>query len=124
MNCVGVRKAERGARSTAYTSCFDEGFGGIAAQFRPLFWMTDGQKKAYCDHFGIIRSDCYEIWGMKRTGCACCPFGKEFEEELAMAESYEPKMALAAQNIFGPSYEYTRAFMAFRKQQKEEQKNE
>lgn len=114
MNCVGVRKAERGARSTAYTSCFDRTFAG-ADQFRPLFWMTDSQKENYRQHFGIQRSDCYEVWGMKRTGCACCPFGKDFEQELALAQIYEPNMAQAAMRIFGKSYEYTKKFMEFRK---------
>lgn len=113
MNCVGVRKEERGARSTTYTSCFDSRLG--ADQFRPLFWMTDAQKDAYRKHFGITRSDCYEIWGMKRTGCACCPFGKEFELELSLAEEYEPKLFRAAQAIFGKSYEYTKRFLEFRK---------
>lgn len=114
MNCVGVRKAERGARATSYTSCFD--FGNCSAdQFRPLFWMTDRQKDAYRKYFGIVRSDCYEVWGMKRTGCACCPFGKAFEQELNLAEKYEPKLFKAAQGIFGKSYDYTRRFIEFRK---------
>lgn len=113
MNVVGVRKAEKGARSTAYTSCFDGGPGG--ANFRPLFWMTDAEKVAYCEHFAIIRSDCYEVWGMKRTGCAGCPFGKEFAEEVILAETFEPKMAVAMNRLFGPSYEYTQRFMEFRK---------
>jgi len=114
MNCVGVRKAERGAQATSYTSCFDSGWC-CADQFRPLFWMTDSQKDAYRKQFGITRSDCYEVWGMKRTGCACCPFGKAFEQELSLAEKYEPKLFKAAQVIFGKSYDYTRRFMEFRK---------
>ena len=118
MNCVGVRKQERGARATSYTSCFDVGWkaGTYGCdQFRPLFYMTDAQKDAYRKYFGITRSDCYEVWGMKRTGCACCPFGKEFEQELSSAEEYEPKLFKAAQAIFGKSYDYTRRFMEFRK---------
>lgn len=116
MNCVGVRKQERGARATSYTSCFDSvGAGFGADQFRPLFYMTDSQKDAYRKQFGLTRSDCYEVWGMKRTGCACCPFGKDFEQELSLAEKYEPKLSTAAKAIFGQSYEYTRRFMEFRK---------
>ena len=80
--------------------------------------MTDLQKDAYRRQFGIKRSDCYEVWGMKRTGCACCPFGKEFEQELSLAEKYEPKLFTAAQEIFGQSYDYTRRFMEFRKTKK------
>ena len=77
--------------------------------------MTDAEKIAYCEHFGITRSDCYEVWGMKRTGCAGCPFGKEFAEEVILAETFEPKMAVAMNRLFGPSYEYTQQFMEFRK---------
>lgn len=113
MNCVGVRKEERGVRATSYTSCFDKGWCA-ADQFRPLFWMNNAQKEAYRLHFGLVRSDCYEVWGMKRTGCACCPFGKEFEQELELAGKYEPKLFRAAQAIFGKSYDYTRKFLEFR----------
>lgn len=118
LNVVGVRRAEGGARSTAYTGCYDEVFEG-ADQYRPLFWTTDREKDAYRTHYGLRRSDCYEIWGMKRTGCAGCPFGKEFEGELRLAEQYEPKMYRAMLSIFGKSYEYTRQYLAFRKQTKE-----
>lgn len=122
LNCVGVRKAERGARSTAYTSCFDRCFGCGPDQFRPLFWMTDVQKEAYRLQFGLVRSDCYEVWGLERTGCACCPFGKEFETELALVQQYEPKMFVAATAIFKDSYDYTRRFLEFRKTMEVEQK--
>ena len=123
MNCVGVRKAERGVRATAYTSCFDRGFCG-ADQFRPLFWITDAQKDAYRKQFGIVRSDCYEVRGMERTGCACCPFGKQFEEELELVQKYEPKLFNAVQAIFGKSYDHTRRFLEFRKTLPKEAKEE
>lgn len=120
MNVVGVRKEEKGARSTIYTSCFDGGPG--CANFRPIFWMTNAEKVLYCEHFGITRSDCYEVWGMKRTGCAGCPFGKEFVQEVALAETFEPKLALAMNNLFGASYDYTRRFLEFRKRKREAEK--
>lgn len=52
----------------------------------------------------------------KRTGCAGCPFGKDFENELKIIEEYEPKLYKAVNNIFGESYEYTRKFLEFRKE--------
>lgn len=113
LNCTGIRRAEGGARSTAYTSCYDAVFCG-ADNFRPLFWATDREKDLYRQHFKIRRSDCYELWGMGRTGCAGCPFGKDFEEELRLAEQYEPKMHTAMLAIFGQSYDYTRQYLAFR----------
>ena len=67
-------------------------------------------------YYGIVHSDCYEIWGMKRTGCAGCPLGKRFEEELELIQKYEPKFYKACMSVFGDAYEYTRKFEAFRKE--------
>lgn len=38
LSCQGIRKAEGGARSTAYKSCFDEVLGECD-QLRPIFWL-------------------------------------------------------------------------------------
>lgn len=115
LNIVGVRKAEGGARATAYTSCFSEApKRGCAAQLRPLFFLSDRDKELYCQKRGVVHSALYESYGFVRTGCACCPFGRKFEEELKIAQWIDPKLAVAAKNIFGPSYEYTRAYRQFR----------
>lgn len=113
LNCMGVRKAEGGARSTKYKSCFDDVFGG-ADNYRPLFWWLDADKELYRRHYGIVRSDCYEVWGMSRTGCAGCPFAKNFEDELEMIKLFEPKRYQAILACFGKSYDYTRSFLEFR----------
>lgn len=121
LNCTGVRKSEGGARSTTYTTCTTRvNFG--ADTFRPLFWLTDQDKQDYKDHYGVVNSDCYEVWGMERTGCCGCPFGKRFEQELELMQQYEPKMYKAAVNIFGESYEYTRKFLQFREEMKANEK--
>lgn len=120
--CTGVRKSEGGARATVYKSCYD--YKGSVSQYRPLFWFNDQDKKEYDEHYGLIHSDCYEVWGMKRTGCAGCPFGKNFEQELALAEKYEPKFHKAMLKVFGKSYDYTRAFLAFREKLKNQCKEE
>lgn len=114
LNCTGVRRGEGGQRSATYRSCYDKAFGA-ADNFRPVFWMTNSQKEAYRMRFKVRRSECYEVWGMKRTGCAGCPFGKGFEAELALAKVFEPKMYKAMVSVFGPSYEYTRKFLEFRR---------
>jgi 3'-phosphoadenosine 5'-phosphosulfate sulfotransferase (PAPS reductase)/FAD synthetase len=113
LNCTGVRKSEGGARATAYKTCFTTSMSG-ADQYRPLFWMTDEDKAEYDKHYGIRHSDCYEVWGMKRTGCAGCPFARNYEEELELVKIYEPKFYKAMNNIFGKSYEYRRKFEQFR----------
>ena len=112
LECYGVRKAEGGTRTT-YPSCFTAAVAG-ADQYRPLFWFSAADKAEYEAHYGVEHSDCYTVWGMKRTGCAGCPFGKDFEQELALAEKYEPKFHKAMLKVFGESYEYTRKFYAFR----------
>lgn len=123
MVCTGVRKAEGGNRAIAFSSCFTDTFGG-ADTFRPLFWLTDKDKKDYKEHYQIRYSDCYEVWGMKRTGCPGCPYGKEFEQELELMQRYEPKFYRAALKIFGASYEYTRGYLQFREELKQKQKQE
>lgn len=119
--CTGVRKAEGGARSTGFSTCFDQKPIG-ADYYRPLFWWTDRDKEAYTKTFGIRRSDCYESWGMDRTGCAGCPFGKRFENELRMVQEHEPQRYKALSAVFGPSYQYTRDFLRFREQLKSKRK--
>lgn len=118
--CTGVRKAEGGQRSTGYTSCFSQAVAG-ADKYRPLFWFTDSDKAEYDAHYGIEHSDCYQVWGMKRTGCAGCPFGKDFEVELALAEKYEPNFHRAMLKVFGQSYEYTRQYLSFREELRKEE---
>lgn len=117
LNCTGIRKQEGGQRSTTYKSCFDNGHGGID-NYRPLFWWSVQDKELYRKHYGIILSDCYEVWGMKRTGCAGCPMGKGFDEELELAKFFEPKRYRAMLAVFGRSYEYTWRFLEFREKHK------
>jgi hypothetical protein len=62
-----------------------------------------------------MHSACYSEYGLCRTGCAGCPFGKDFEKELEIIENYEPKLYKAVNKIFGESYAYTRGFLEFRK---------
>lgn len=110
----GVRKAEGGIRDVMYKSCFDS--NKDYDRYRPLFWYTGEDKMDYELHYGIKHSDCYAKYGLKRTGCAGCPFGRDFEKELEIIKQYEPKLYVAVNNIFGKSYEYTRKYYDFRKQ--------
>lgn len=114
LNCYGVRKAEGGARSTAYKNCFTDNseYSGVD-KYRPIFWYKDETKLIYEEHFDITHSKCYMEYGLKRTGCAGCPYGKDFEEELKIIEKYEPNLYKAVNNIFKDSYKYTRKYKEF-----------
>lgn len=118
--CTGLRKVEGGNRAIAHTTCFTAKEGTRADTFRPCFWLTDRDRMEYSAHYGVIHSDCYIVWGMKRTGCPGCPYGKEFELELELMQQYEPKFYRAALKIFGGSYEYTRGYLRFREERKQQ----
>lgn len=121
LQIVGVRKAEGGVRATAYKSCFNE-TGSDYDDYRHLFWYKNIDKKEYDEYYNVVHSKCYTEYGFKRTGCACCPFGRDFEKELEIIEKHEPKLFVAVNNIFGDSYEYTRKYKEFCKMKNEEEK--
>jgi 3'-phosphoadenosine 5'-phosphosulfate sulfotransferase (PAPS reductase)/FAD synthetase len=122
LGVVGVRRAEGGVRSVSYKSCFSESTERRISQFRPIFYFTDADKQEYEAFCGIKHSDCYEVYGMRRTGCVGCPFNSKFEEELKILERYEPNLYKAAVKIFGPSYEYTMAYRKFKEEWKKERR--
>jgi len=119
LDISGVRKSEGGIRSIAYPSCFSEKTKGKKYDaYRPIFWFKDSTKQVYEKKHNIVHSDCYKVYGLKRTGCAGCPFGKEFENELKILEKYEPKLYKAVINVFKNSYAYTRKYRKYVKMKK------
>lgn len=86
-----------------------------AVPYRLLaYWSAmknDGSE--YDSLFNLKHSDCYEVYGMTRTGCAGCPFNRKLDAEMAIIEKYELKLAKAVKNIFKDSYEYTRKYRDF-----------
>lgn len=120
LDITGERRAEGGLRAVLYKSCFSPASDGDVAAYRPIFFFSDSDKRDYEKEHGIVHSDCYTVYGMKRTGCAACPFGSGFEEELKTIEKYEPKLFRAANVIFGKSYEYTRKYRQYKEQKKRE----
>lgn len=114
LSMVGVRKAEGGARALI-PSCFTSK-DNAPDEYRPLFWYTNDTKKEYETFFKVQHSRCYSEYGLKRTGCAGCPFGRDFENELHIIEKHEPKILKAVNEIFKESYEYTREYKKFASQ--------
>ena len=103
-----------GARSYAYKNCFTSNTDK-QDEYRPIFWYKNETKEIYEINFNVIHSKCYTEYGLKRTGCAGCPFGRDFEFELDVIKQHEPKLYKAVNNIFKDSYEYTRKYNEFKK---------
>lgn len=112
LDISGIRKAEGGARKTAYKSCFDS--REDIDRYRPIFWYNNRDKEDYIKTFNIENSDCYKLYGLKRTGCCGCPFGRNYEYELNVLEKYEPKLYKGVINIFNNSYEFTNKYKNFK----------
>ena len=91
----------------------------VADEYRTIFYYTEESKRVYENFYGIEHSDCYCEYGLKRTGCAGCPYGNDFEFELEVIKKHEPKLYIAVNNIFGKSYEYTRKYNSFKKAKRE-----
>jgi 3'-phosphoadenosine 5'-phosphosulfate sulfotransferase (PAPS reductase)/FAD synthetase len=113
---TGMRRAEGGRRAGSIKTCFSQGKNSEPDNYRPIWYWTDADKAAYKDWRGLRYSDCYEVWGMKRTGCVGCPCNSAAERELEIVEQYEPQLVKAARNIFGASYEYRTAYTEFKQQ--------
>lgn len=112
LNIIGVRRYEGGARATAYKNCFSNNKDS-ADQYRLIFWYRNEDKEFYENLFNIEHSECYTEYGLQRTGCAGCPYGRSMEQELNVLREYEPNLYRAVNTIFGDSYEYTRKYREF-----------
>ena len=104
-----------GSRSGSIRNCFTPTGENTIANYRPLWFWTDEDKRIYKEWRGIRYSDCYEVWGFSRTGCVGCPCNSKALQELQIAEQYEPNKVRAAFAVFGKSYEYREAYNAFKK---------
>ena len=126
MNCdlsiIGVRKAEGGARATAYKNCYSQK-DGETDEYRPIFWYTNEDKRCYEEHYGIVHSRCYTEYGMKRTGCCGCPCGRNIDFELEVLKEHEPNLYKAVCNVFHDSFEYTKRYKDFQKEMNRKQKS-
>lgn len=111
ISLIGIRKAEGGARQTI-KSCFLDGSHGM--QHFPLFWFTDEDKECYEKTYNVQHSRAYTQYSCTRTGCAGCPFGSNFEQELKMLHKHEPKLYNVALRTFEPSIRYTRQYRSYK----------
>lgn len=112
---TGERKAEGGARSGAHNSCFERSIKHEMDHYMPLWFWDDETKAYYKESQGIKYSDCYEVYGLRRTGCVGCPFAKTLWEELEIMKKYEPQCYKLCVNVFGDSYILRKEFELFRR---------
>lgn len=115
LNISGERQAEGGQRSGAHKSCFEKAKSHNWDKYMPLWYWNNETKKYYKETEGILYSDCYEVWGMKRTGCVGCPFNSRIGEDIKMMKKYEPMRYKACMNLFGESYRLMDKFGVHRK---------
>lgn len=115
LNITGERSAEGGIRAAAHKSCFESAKSHKWDKYMPLWFWNDETKAYYKQSEGIRYSDCYELWGMKRTGCVGCPFNSRVGEDLKMLQKYEPKRYKACMKLFGESYRLMDQFGVHRK---------
>ncbi len=115
LDISGVRKAEGGARRNAYKSCFSAKSCGTYEydEYRPVWWYKDQDKEDYCDACSVTHSKCYTEYGLPRTGCCGCPFGRDFEHEVEVVRKHEPKLYKAIMTLFSDSYAYTKQYKEF-----------
>lgn len=113
MVVTGERKAEGGQRAFSHKSCFEQHKG--IDKYMPLWWWTDDEKADFKEKEKIRYSDCYEVYGMKRTGCCGCPFNLNIADDLQAMFEHEPRLFKACMHVFGQSYELMDRFKCRRK---------
>lgn len=118
---TGERKAEGGARAGQHNNCFNQSHG--LDHYMPLWFWSDATKKWYVQHERIIHSDCYTVYGLKRTGCVGCPFGKDCFAELETMQKHEPKLYKLCMDVFGESYKLKKKYREFVACEKQEQRS-
>jgi 3'-phosphoadenosine 5'-phosphosulfate sulfotransferase (PAPS reductase)/FAD synthetase len=114
----GMRRAEGGRRAGTLKTCFSPAKGASPDNYRPIWFWADADKAVYKEWRGLRYSDCYEVWGLKRTGCVGCPCNSKAEQELAVIEQFEPQLAKAARGVFGASYDYRRRYVEYKNNNK------
>jgi 3'-phosphoadenosine 5'-phosphosulfate sulfotransferase (PAPS reductase)/FAD synthetase len=117
MIITGERRDEGGMRSVPRkdntSMCFSETADG-KYRLRPLYYVSDADKKWYKEYYKLRYSDAYEVYGLKRTGCCGCSISEKAIEDLEKIRPFEPNLVKAAWNVFGASYNYRRKYNEYK----------
>ena len=125
MVITGERRDEGGMRSVPRADntslCFTETADG-SFRLRPIYYVSDEDKKWYKEYYGIRYSDAYEVYGLTRTGCCGCSISSKAVEDLERIRPYEPNLVKAAWNVFGESYRYRQKYNEYKRMRREQEK--
>lgn len=110
----GIRSVPRSDEANS-ARCFAETASG-QYRLRPLYYVSNADKRWYKCYYGIRYSDAYEVYGLTRTGCCGCPISYKAVDDLELIGRYEPNLAKAAWSIFGDSYRYRQQYNRYKAQ--------
>ena len=94
---TGERIAEGGARAAQAEKRVKEGksictkISGNYIAKAPIIDWSDEMVEEFIRRENVPLSEAYTKYGMKRTGCCCCPFSKELDEDLKTMWEHEPQ---------------------------------
>lgn len=127
MVITGERRDEGGMRSVPRkdntSMCFSEMADG-KFRLKPLYYVSDEDKKWYKEYYNIRYSDAYEVYGLTRTGCCGCSISSKAIEDLEKIRPYEPNLVKAAWNVFGESYRYRQKYNEYKAQRRKTENEE
>lgn len=127
MVITGERRDEGGMRSVPRKDntamCFSETADG-KYRLRPLYYVSDADKRWYKDYYNIRYSDAYEVYGLTRTGCCGCSISAKAVEDLEKIRPFEPNLVKAAWNVFGDSYRYRQQYNEYKARQREKESDD
>lgn len=104
LSIIGIRKAEGGAREEVYKGCVFRDKTHKDIKYFPLFWFTNEDMEQIIKAKNVELCDAYTKYGLNRTGCVGCPFGRDCNKELEIVKQYEPNKYVACVNLFKNSY--------------------
>ena len=118
LSITGIRNSEGGVRTFNFSNCFTKNTNKCD-EYRPIFFFTSDDLAEYERLNNIINSLAYTKYGLKRTGCAGCPFGLNCKDELIALCKYETNLFKAVYETFYESYNYKKKYIQFREYMKQ-----
>lgn len=110
---MGVRKLEGGERATVYKEPIYYNKHHKVNYLLPILYFSNSDRAEYEAEFDIVHSRCYSEYGLLRTGCCGCPYGRDYNMERDILRKYEPRLSVAVENMWGEVYEYTNKYRNF-----------